>query len=55
MRIKIKLDSEEKEIRICRGVQHGNLISPKLFIAVLEKIFRQQLDWKGKDPCINGE
>lgn len=51
---KVKLETEGKEIKIKRGVRQGDPISPKLFSAVLEEIFRR-MDWKGKGLSINGE
>lgn len=50
----IKLEREEKEIKINRGVRQGDPLSPKLFTAVLEDIFRK-LDWENYGLNINGE
>lgn len=41
----IKLQKSSKEFNITRGVKQGDPISPKLFNAILEFIFRK-LDWK---------
>jgi hypothetical protein len=41
-------------IQLQRGVRQGDVISPKLFTAALEDIFKL-LDWKGSGININGE
>ncbi|RVE40503.1 hypothetical protein evm_014848 [Chilo suppressalis] len=41
-------------IQLKRGVRQGDVISPKLFTAALEDIFKL-LDWKGRGININGE
>nr|XP_034832243.1 uncharacterized protein LOC117989050 [Maniola hyperantus] len=51
---KIKLEKEGKEIKLGRGVRQGDPVSPKLFTAVLEEIFRQ-LNWEQSGITINGE
>ncbi|XP_045454782.1 uncharacterized protein LOC123664232 [Melitaea cinxia] len=51
---KIRLEKEGKEIKIGRGVRQGEPVSPKLFTAVLEEIFRQ-LNWEQSGITINGE
>lgn len=51
---KIKLEKEGKEIKINRGVRQGDPLSPKLFTAVLEGIFRE-LSWDHYGLNINGE
>ena len=43
-----------KEIRIKRGVRQGDTISPKLFTATLESIFRR-LNWENYGVNIEGE
>lgn len=51
---KIKLEEEGDEIKIERGVRQGDPISPKLFTAVLEEVFRH-LNWEKYGIKINGE
>ena len=43
-----------QKIRIKRGVRQGDTISPKLFTATLESIFRR-LNWENKGVNIDGE
>ena len=50
----IKLDKESSKFPIQRGVRQGDTISPKLFNAGLEQIFRK-LEWDSKGININGE
>lgn len=50
----IKLESIGEEFPVERGVRQGDPISPKIFSAVLEMIFRN-LNWKNKGLNINGE
>ncbi|XP_045496057.1 uncharacterized protein LOC123694618 [Colias croceus] len=50
----VKLETIGQEFPIRRGVRQGDPISPKLFSAVLETIFRK-LDWKNLGLNINGE
>ena len=50
----IRLHKETDEIKIARGVRQGDTISPKLFTASLESIFRKT-NWKGKRVNIDGE
>ena len=49
----IKLHEMSQPIFIKRGVRQGDTISPKLFTAALENIFRG-LDWERKGINING-
>lgn len=51
---RIKLEREGKKINIERGVRQGDPLSPKLFSAVLEEIFRH-LEWETYGLNINGE
>ena len=48
------LQIESEKIRIKRGVRQGDTISPKLFTATLESIFRR-LNWENKGVKIDGE
>lgn len=50
----IKLETTGDEFPIERGVRQGDPISPKLFSAVLETIFRR-LDWDNFGINVNGE
>lgn len=50
----VKLESIGEEFPVERGVRQGDPISPKIFAAVLEMIFRN-LDWTNKGLNINGE
>ncbi|CAG9565547.1 unnamed protein product [Danaus chrysippus] len=47
-------DQTSKPIPLQRGVRQGDVISPKLFTAALEDVFKA-LDWKGLGININGE
>lgn len=53
-RAKIKLEKEGEKFPIEKGVRQGDPLSPKIFTAVLESIFRK-LDWSKKGFRINGE
>ena len=50
----VLLHKESEKIRIKRGVRQGDTISPKLFTATLESIFRR-LNWENKGVTIDGE
>ena len=50
----VHLHKESEKIRIKRGVRQGDTISPKLFTATLESIFRR-LNWEHKGVKIDGE
>ena len=50
----VHLHKASEKIRIKRGVRQGDAISPKLFTATLENIFRR-LNWENKGVKIDGE
>ena len=52
--VTVHLHKESEKIRIKRGVRQGDTISPKLFTATLERIFRR-LNWENKGVKIDGE
>ena len=52
--VTLHLQKESEKIRIKRGVRQGDTISPKLFTATLESIFRR-LNWENKGVKIDGE
>ena len=52
--VPVHLHKESEKIRIKRGVRQGDIISPKLFTATLENIFRR-LNWENKGVKIDGE
>ena len=53
--VTVHLHKESEKIRIKRGVRQGDTISPKLFTATLESIFRR-LNWENKGGVkIDGE
>ena len=52
--VTLHLHTESENIRIKRGVRHGDTISPKMFSATLESIFRR-LNWANKGVKIDGE
>ena len=47
------LHRESNEIPIRKGVRKGDTISPKLFTATLEDLFRN-FDWSNRGVSING-
>ncbi|CAH2209480.1 jg25743 [Pararge aegeria aegeria] len=47
-------DQTTRPIQLQRGVRQGDVISPKLFTAALEDVFKL-LDWNGLGININGE
>ena len=47
------LHGESNEIPIRKGVRQGDTISPKLFTATLEDLFRN-FDWSNRGVSING-
>ena len=50
----IRLDKESNKFPIQKGVRQGDTLSPKLFNAGLEQVFRM-LKWDNKGITINGE
>ena len=50
----VHLHKESEKIRIKIGLRQGDTISPKLFTATLESIFRR-LNWEHKGVKIDGE
>ena len=50
----VHLHKESEKIRIKRGVRQEDTITPKLFTATLESIFRR-LNWENKGVKIDGE
>ena len=50
----IRLHKNTNKIKIARGVRQGDTISPKLFTASLESIFRK-MNWEGKGIRVDGE
>ena len=52
--VTVHLHKESEKIRIKRGVRQGDTISPKLFTAILESIFRR-LNWENTGVKIDGE
>ena len=51
--VTVRRHKESENIRIKRGVREGDTISPKLFTATLESIFRR-LKWGNKGVRIDG-
>ena len=52
--ITVHLHKESNKINIRRGVRQGDTISPKLFMAAIESIFRR-LTWETRGLKIDGE
>ena len=52
--VTVHLHKESEKIRIKRGVRQGDTISPKLYTATLESIYRR-LNWENKGVKIDGE
>ena len=52
--VTVHLHQEGEKITIKRGVRQGNTISPKLFTATSESIFRR-LNWENKGVKIDGQ
>ena len=52
--VTVHMHKESEKIRIKIGVRQGDTISPKLFTATLESIFRR-LNWENKGVKIDGE
>ena len=50
----IRLHKDSEKIKINKGVRQGDTISPKLFTACLENIFRK-MKWESEGININGE
>lgn len=51
---KIKLERIGEEFKIGKGVRQGDPLSPKIFIAVLESVFRR-MNWESYGLNINGQ
>ena len=51
--VTVHLHKESEKIRIKKGVRQGDTISPKLFTATLESIFRR-LNWENKGVKVDG-
>ena len=52
--VTVHLHKDSEKVRIKRGVRQGDTVSPKLFTATLESIFRM-LNWGNKGVKIDGE
>ncbi|KAL1447418.1 hypothetical protein WDU94_003530 [Cyamophila willieti] len=50
----IEIHNQTAKINLEKGVRQGDTISPKLFIAVLEMVFKK-LNWENKGILINNE
>ena len=51
--VTVHLHKESEKTRIKRGVRQGYTVSPKLFTATLDSIFRR-LNWENKGGKIDG-
>ena len=54
LKVTVHVHKESEKIRTKRGVRQGDTISPKLFPATLESIFRR-LNWESKGVKIEGQ
>jgi len=50
----VRLHKDSDKVKIAKGVRQGDTISPKLFTACLESIFRK-INWERKGLNINGQ
>ena len=52
--VTVHLHKESEKIRITIGIRQGDTISPKLFTAILESIYRK-FNWENKGVKLDGE